>query len=140
MPERDCPIRAVALYLTDYKIYIFIFLKARLYAKNSCKKLYFKQYSYYSLQTAYIKQIRAFPYDWYNGSIYYVVIYRVENVCKAVRMKYAVLDDFKVFLQGKYRSKATVKQYRFWVVRLLETQFFMELNEIDFDGMLKEFV
>lgn len=53
-------------------------------------------------------------------------------------MKYAILDDFKTFLQGKYKSRATVKQYRFWVARLLETQFFMELNEIDFDGMLKE--
>lgn len=53
-------------------------------------------------------------------------------------MKYAILDDFKAFLQRKYRSKATVKQYRFWVAKLLETQFFMELNGIDFEGMLKE--
>lgn len=32
----------------------------------------------------------------------------------------------------------TVKQYRFWVVRLLQKQFFTEFDEIDFDDMLKE--
>ena len=42
-------------------------------------------------------------------------------------MKYSVLDDFKVFLHSKYRSRATAKQYYFWAVRLLAGQFFSDL-------------
>lgn len=50
-------------------------------------------------------------------------------------MKYAVMDDFKAFLQSRYASRATVKQYYSWAVRLLEGQFFTNLAGVDMDAM-----
>ena len=52
-----------------------------------------------------------------------------------VCIKYAVLDDFRTFLQGRYASRATVKQYYFWAARLLEGQFFTNPAGVDMAAM-----
>lgn len=53
-------------------------------------------------------------------------------------MKYAVLDEFKAFLRERYASRATVKQYHAWAVRLLEGQFFSDRAGADVDAMAAE--
>lgn len=50
-------------------------------------------------------------------------------------MRYDVLDGFRAFLQSRYASRATVKQYYSWAVRLLEGQFFTNLAGVDMDAM-----
>lgn len=53
-------------------------------------------------------------------------------------MKYAVLDNFKAFLRGRYASRATVKQYAAWASRLLEGQFFNDLAGVNMETMAAE--
>jgi integrase len=52
-------------------------------------------------------------------------------------LKFEILDNFKTFLEGKYASRATAKQYRSWAARLSEVQAFSSCAEIDFESMAK---